>query len=579
MSGMPARSINLTNYLVAHLFKHALFVTGALWICIVAFLILLVLIASRRIFQFNVVPTDNSEPRARTYLRWGFGAIWLVDGILQFQSSMPLGLANNVVRPLAAGTPSWLHSLMIDGINVWNAHPVALAAGVAWFQVGVGLIILVSRGRTGRWAALVSAIWAAGIWLIGNGAGGIFVHGATILFGWPGATLIYVVAGVWLFVKPKRFHDDFSRFVLRFTSLLFLIAIIFQSLPAAGFWHGGNANALTAMTKSMTTIAQPHPLAWIVREGGILSGRMGGGFNVIIILWLFITGVGLWRATSTHRTWSVYSAVVGCLALWVVAEDSALYGGLSTDFNSLLPLAVLVWCASPRLESSPPRTPRLRAEIASGTGAVVATFAASMMITSLVSMGIATTVAGTENSFFLAQNGSVSPLNSVAPGFTLTDQFDKTYSLGEHPGNATLITFLDPVCWTDCPLLASQMAQVRSELSSNAKIDIVAVAADPYHETLANVRHFIAIHHLADLKNFYFVTGALAKTSKVWSEYGIGVTMTRTDAMSIHADYLFIVNAKGHLKWVIPDDPVSSVSVKASSVTEIMSLLATQGVK
>jgi len=574
---MHARSIDLTSFLVVHLFRHALFVTGALWICAAAFIFLVVLIATRTIFRFNLLPEGADEPRARTYLRWSFGTIWLVDGILQFQSSMPLGLANEVVRPMAAGTPSWLHSWMIHGINIWNAHPISLATGVAWFQVGLGLVLLVSRGRTGRWAALVSVVWAAGIWLIGNGAGGIFVRGATILFGWPGATLIYVVAGIWLFVSNDRFRTSFSPFVLRFLSALFLIAIVFQSLPAAGFWHGGNSNALTAMTQSMTSVAQPHPLAWVVREGGVISGRMGGGFNVVVILWLLVTGIGLWRAVKDHRNWSVYSAIAGCLILWVVAEDAALYGGLSTDFNSLLPMAVLAWCAMPRLERAPARAPRLRAEMTSGVGAVIATFAAAMIVTSTVSMFVATTFASAENTFFLAQNGSPSPLNTVAPRFTLTDQFNQTYSLGEHPGYTTLITFLDPVCWTDCPLLASQVAQVRSELAANAKIDIVAVAADPYHETLANVRHFIAIHQIGKVKNFYFVTGKLATTSKVWSEYGIGVTMTRTDAMSIHDDYMYIVNAKGRLKWIIPDDPSASQSVKVSSVAQIVSLLATQG--
>ena len=54
--------------------------------------------------------------------------------------------------------------------------------------------------------------------------------------------------------------------------------------------------------------------------------------------------------------------------------------------------------------------------------------------------------------------------------------------------------------------------------------------------------------------------------------------MTRTDAMSIHDDYMYIVNAQGRLKWIIPDDPSVSASVKVSSVAQIISLLATQGV-
>jgi len=62
--------------------------------------LMIALVLSRRILRFNFSAEGTNEPRARTYLRWSFGVIWLVDGILQFQVSMPLGLANNVVAPL-----------------------------------------------------------------------------------------------------------------------------------------------------------------------------------------------------------------------------------------------------------------------------------------------------------------------------------------------------------------------------------------------------------------------------------------------------------------------------------------------
>jgi len=55
---------------------------------------------------------------------------------------------------------------MSHGIFLWNSHPINLAVGVAWLQVGIGLILLVSNGMTGRIAGLVSALWAALVWLI-----------------------------------------------------------------------------------------------------------------------------------------------------------------------------------------------------------------------------------------------------------------------------------------------------------------------------------------------------------------------------------------------------------------------------
>jgi len=356
-----------------------------------------------------------------------------------------------------------------------------------------------------------------------------------------------------------------------------VISVLLQSLPSAGFWHGGSGNALTQMTSTMSAIPQPHGLAWLLHRVGSISSAMGGGFNVVIILWMATCAVGLFASATTSWQWPVRTFVAGCLVVWVVAQDTALFGGLATDFNSMVPLAALAWCASPRLALRTPRERLLLAEVTSSVGAVVATFAVAMITSASLLMALAAS-ASPENTFFIAQNGPVSSANYAAPPFTLTDQFNQAYTLGEHPGRSTLLTFLDPTCYTDCPLLASQLAQLRSELSTNAKLDIVAVAADPYHESLSDVRRFISQHGLSHVRNFYFVTGPIAKTSAVWSKYGIGVSMKPTDKMSIHADLMFIVAPKNRLKWVIPDDPLSATSLTVSAVSQLKSLLAIEGV-
>lgn len=577
MPGMTPQSIDLTNALVVSMFRHSLFVTGVLWLTGLAVVLMIVVALTRVILRFNLSNEGLDEPRARTYLRWAFGAIWLIDGILQFQASMPLGLANNVVAPVSVNTPSWLHALMEHGIYLWNSHPIALAVGVAWLQIGIGLILLVSNGRSGRIVGGISALWAALVWLIGNGAGGIFVTGASFLFGWPGASLFYFVAGVWLFVKPDTFRRLFSTVTLRFLSVVLVLAALLQSLPSTEFWHGGNTNALTTMSTYMTGVAQPHWLAWLVRQVGSLAASMGGGFNLVVIIWLVVCAIGLWMSVERRWSWPVWTLVVGCVFFWFVSEDTALFGGLATDLNSLIPLAVLARCASPKLRDLGPRERRLPREITSSVGAVVATFASAMILFSAFTMAVAS-FTGAETTLYEAHNGPASATSAKAPTFTLTDQFDKTYSLGEHPGRVTLLTFLDPRCFTDCPLLAQQLEHLRAELSPNAKLDIVAVAADPYHEQLSDLRHFIAIRGLAHVKNFYYVTGKLADVRKVWNSYGIGVTMTPTDKMSIHSDFMFIINAKGTLRWIIPDDPLSSTSGQASAVSELRGLLASENV-
>ncbi len=203
MPGMFKENISLTNPTIVALFHHHLYVTSIYWIIGIGLVLLLGATLLRRLTTFNLSPAGLSEPRARTFLRIGFGLIWLFDGILQFQPSMPLGLADVVVKPTIAGAPSFLHSLILSAVNLWNAHPISLATGTAWIQVGVGIALIVSNGAVGRCAAVVAAGWGSLIWLIGNGAGGAFAKGASILFGWPGATLFYVVAAVWLALPPK----------------------------------------------------------------------------------------------------------------------------------------------------------------------------------------------------------------------------------------------------------------------------------------------------------------------------------------------------------------------------------------
>jgi hypothetical protein len=505
MPGMGGSPIQLTNPIVVAIFRHALFVTSVFWILGLGLAVLIVATVRGRTYQFNLSDAGLNEPRSRTYLRWGYGALWLFAGVLQFQPSMPLGLANDVVAPASIGAPAWLHALMFTGIGVWNNHPVALAVGTAWIEVGIGILLLVSNGMVGRVAAGVSVGWASMIWLIGNGAGGIFSSTSSILFGWPGATFFYAAAGAWLVIDYERFSKHFARYTTQALSALLVIGAVVQCLPGREFWHGGNSNALTSMSGFMTKAAQPYWLAWFVTKVGTLAGTMGGGFNLVVVIWLVACAAGLWLSTSRGLRWPVRTLIIGCVVFWIVGEDVAIFGGLATDVNSLLPLALLAWCSVPDTRMLTPREKRLPREMRSSTGAVAASFASAAILFSLTSFGW-TSLASAENTFFLARNGSASQVSGPAPSFTLIDQKGAPYTLGEHPGRYTLLTFLDPKCWTDCPLLADQMKSVRAALSPGAPIDMVAVAADRYHQAHADVNHFIRVRGLSSMKDFYFVT-------------------------------------------------------------------------
>ncbi len=415
------------------------------------------------------------------------------------------------------------------------------------------------------------------IWLVGNGAGGVFSSGSSVLFGWPGATLFYVAAGLALSVDNERFRRSFSPGVTKALSVILVLGAVVQSIPSHGFWHGGNTNAMTTMTRSMTQVSQPHWVAWLVVKTGVLAGTLGGGFNLIVIFWLLITAAGLWVSTKCQWRWPIWTLIVGAIAVWLVGQDMAVFGGLATDLNSMLPMAWLAWSAMPG-RSDAPLTRRLPREMRSSSGAVAASFAAAMVLVSVVS-ALWASVASAENTFYLAQNGQASSISLPATNFVLTDQFNSPYRLGQHRGHFTLLALLDPVCYTDCPLIANQMKPVRSELSANAPIDLGAVAANPLHETLADVRRFVRQHDLSSVKDFHFVTSAnTALMRRIWASYGIGVQSVKTSKMSVHSDILFIIDPAGRIKWIIPDDPLYNWSGERSAVSELLSLLHQSGV-
>lgn len=574
---MNGRILDLTNIFVVQLFHHQLYVVAASLIVAIGLLLVLGALLSRSIQGFNLSGEGVFEPRARTVLRWGFGVFWLVDGILQFQPSMPLGLATSVVAGATSGTPSWLHSIMNSAIGLWNDHPLHFAVATAWIQVGIGITLLVANGAIGRWMGGIAAGWAALIWVVGNGAGGLFLPGNSLLFGWPGAPLFYAVAGVWLAVSYERFERQFSQFTVRFVAVVLASGALRQLLPSLGFWHGGNENALTAMTQDMTGVAQPHWVATIVRFGGTVAGTMGGGFNLLIVLWLLVAAAGLWVLPTKLWSWPIWSVVVFGVVFWFVGEDVALWGGLATDINSMLPLAMLTVAALPSLRSAPPFTRRLPAELRSLTGGTIVAFAVAMVIYSVGLFGWSL-FSSVETTFYIAGNGQASAVNNSAPSFSLRDQSGIRYSLNVKTSTYVVLTFLDPVCNTDCPLLGAQLKAVRDAFPASAPLDVVAIAANPLHETPAEVQGFIKRYGLSSMKNFHFVTGPTRDLKKIWASWGISVQSQKGQAMSVHSDYVFVLQPHARLRWIIPDNPLDGRNVtQRSDAAEIEALLRQVG--
>ena len=86
MPGMGGLNYSDVNSLVTTAFQHQVFVTSLLWIIAIAFIVMVYSVLTRRVLSFNLSAAGLAEVRSRSYLRFAFGALWLFDGILQFQT-------------------------------------------------------------------------------------------------------------------------------------------------------------------------------------------------------------------------------------------------------------------------------------------------------------------------------------------------------------------------------------------------------------------------------------------------------------------------------------------------------------
>ena len=555
------------------------------------------------------------EPRARLLLRVGFGVIWLFDGILQAQPRMAGGLADQVIKPAAAPSPGWVQHLVNSGVTIWDYHPVQAAAASVWIQVGIGLWMLVAvRGWSARLAGLAAVGWGLVVWAFGEAFGGIFAPGLTILFGAPGAVLIYVVAGA-LLALPERAWDNprrLGRFLLGGTGAFFLGMALLQAWPGRGFWQGtldGQPGSLTAMIKSMAGTAQPHALESVVSWFGNLTAAHGFAVNLVAVLALVLVGAGLSvaavRGDARLARVAVIAGAVFCLADWVLIEDLGFFGGLGTDPNSMIPFILLFTAgylglapataraqatagvtegdgdaqAAPEGPSAPSggrpaaaRVPVLLRAFAGAPVRVVAGVGAlGVVLVGAAPMAFASVSRTADPITAQALAGASGQPDTPAPGFTLTSQDGRQVSLAGLRGKVVLLTFLDPVCTTDCPLIAQEMRSADTMLGAKASnTELVAVVANPTYISTAYTRAFTSQENLGQVPNWLFLTGSLTQLADVWHHYGIEVEDLPAGAMSAHNDLAFVISADGTVEQEISDDPGPGTPATTSSFASLM---------
>jgi cytochrome oxidase Cu insertion factor (SCO1/SenC/PrrC family) len=570
------------------------------------------------------------------------------------------GLADQVIKPTASSSPGWVQHLVNLGVTIWDYHPIQAASASVWIQVGIGLWLIVAvRGWSARFAGIAAVAWGLVVWAFGEAFGGIFAPGLTVLFGAPGAVLLYVVAGALVALPESAWEGPrIGRLLLGGTGAFFLGMSLLQAWPGRGFWQGtldGQPGSLAAMIQTMAGSSQPHPIESLVSGFGNFTAAHGFAVNLVAVIVLAVIGAGLTvsavRRDARLARIAVIASALFCLADWLLVEDLGFFGGLGTDPNSMVPLILLFTAGylgmapaaeastavaaakadstvipGGTLDASEPAVAPGAAVVAdaglsaaalrpaeaageaangpahAGTGApqtgkgrglalarrlagapfgVIAGIGAlGVTLVGAAPMTVASVNRTADPVIAQALAGSSAQFDTPAPDFTLTSQDGRQVSLASLRGKVVLLTFLDPVCTTDCPLIAQEMRSADALLGgSAANTELVAVVANPTYISTAYTKAFTAQENLGEVPNWLFLTGSLSQLANVWHHYGIEVENLPGGAMAAHNDLAFVIGADGHLMQEISDDPGPGTPATTSSFAGLLadSVLKTMG--
>jgi cytochrome oxidase Cu insertion factor (SCO1/SenC/PrrC family) len=619
MPGMNS-GLNDANPMLVAAFRSALLHQGLIVIAVI--LVLALAWASLREWVPSIktsaarqAAATIAEPVGRRFLRIAFGVIWIFDGLLQAQPKMAVGMPSQVIEPAAATSPHWVQHLLNWAGTTWSYHPIQAGAAAVWIQIGVGAwLIAAPRGWLSRAGGLVSVGWGLVVWVFGEAFGGIFGPGLTILFGAPGAVLFYCAAGA-LIAMPERWwrSPELGRSVLALLGLFFAGMAVLQAWPGRGFWQGavhGKAGTLTGMVQSMATTPQPHFLASWVSGFASFTAANGLAVNLVAVILLVAIAAGLLSGRPRLIKPTLVVLIVFCLADWVLIEDLGFLGGVGTDPNSMIPIACVAiggYLAMTRLPATvevpaeagvaegaaATGTPAVAGTPAAGTSAgswreraaparllrdfggakistVVALWAGIVVLVGAAPMALAQANPNASPLIAEAIDGDSAPLNYPASGFTLTDQNGRQVSLASLHGKVVLMTFLDPVCTSDCPLIAQEFRQADQILGARSRdVELVAIVTNPIYHTLAYTRAFDQQERLT-MPNWLYLTGSVPQLRRVWKNYAIAAQIVAAGGMIAHSDVAYVIDASGHTRRELDFDPgPGTETTRASFAAEL----------
>jgi hypothetical protein len=293
----------------------------------------------------------------RRVFQLALAAIWLLDGVLQYQSVMFTRAFGQMLAGTAPGNPAFLADPITWAARIIEQHPVPTNAAFATIQLLLGLGIAFRPAV--RAALAASIVWAVAVWWFGEGFGGVLNGGASPVTGAPGGVILYALLAVllWPVREPEDGPAPFvaARPAGRLTARL-LWLVLWGSLAYFAVTAGNRtAQGLHDMVAGMAG-GEPGWLAAINRGAAGLLAHHGLGASVALAVLLALIAVGVFLPLPGQKA-AIVAALVVSAAIWVVGQDMGeMLAGGSTDPNSgpLLALIALSYWPLARTTAGAP---------------------------------------------------------------------------------------------------------------------------------------------------------------------------------------------------------------------------------
>ena len=333
-----------------------------------------------------------APPDARRWLQLGLAALWVLDGVLQYQSFMFTKAFSQMLAGSASGNPAFVADSVRWAAGVIAHSPAITNAAFATIQLALGLGI--AWRPAVRVALAASVAWSVAVWWFGEGLGGVLTGGASPVNGAPGAVVLYALLAVliWPAASPRpqaargltgpgstgaRSGAVRSGAVSPGTVNLgqggsFVAARPLGVAAARGVWvvlwgslayfsltgASRTAQGLHDMIAGMAD-REPGWLASVDRGAAGALARHGLPASIALAVILAAIAAGIFLPAPGARV-AVALSVAVSVVIWVVGQDlGEILAGNATDVNSgplLVLIALAYWPL--RARTGPPGRPR-----------------------------------------------------------------------------------------------------------------------------------------------------------------------------------------------------------------------------